>query len=487
MIPVLGAAAFHWPWQPPAWSGDYAQYLLHARAILEGRGYSDIGYIYNPAAWTVGPPAYPPGLPLTLVPIVAVAGENMAVLRLFSIGCLVLLAWFAYKRLSRATYPIFAAVSAALAALSIELQLGTIAPISDLPFAALLWWFVLAGDGEEAWDWRRVAVVTFLGFALLSYRVAGVAVIPALAVYAFLNWRRDRGRSMVPVVIWCLAGLAALGAGLVENPYADGVSSVKTSLATQLSILKANYQFTLFEAQLYPFGINRADDIYHVVATLFAGIGGVILLWRMRKSLLVWVTGSYLAMLALAPVADGRYAWPLFPIVGLALAVGLHFAMTRLRLTEQTSIKLVTVVFGLVAIGAMRHTFSEPRPYAITGTQESRAVYSWLARRQQEEPMRLMFYNPRVVALKTGVPTMGLTQRDEPGQLVAIDESRISHLIAMPDSLSDCLQRAANHLPVKYPERFELEYENPAFRVYRVLPADQPFKSDFKRLLPTAC
>ena len=69
--------------------------------------------------------------------------------------------------------------------------------------------------------------------------------------------------------------------------------------------------------------------------------------------------------------------------------------MTRLRLTEQTSIKLVTVVFGLVAIGAMRHTFSEPRPYAITGTQESRAVYplpaSELAKlREQGVPDRVI-------------------------------------------------------------------------------------------------
>ena len=31
------------------WGGDFAQYILHARNIVEGRPYAQTGYIYNPS------------------------------------------------------------------------------------------------------------------------------------------------------------------------------------------------------------------------------------------------------------------------------------------------------------------------------------------------------------------------------------------------------------------------------------------------------
>ena len=49
LIPFLVLAALHWDWLPGATYGDHAQYLAHARAIVEGRPYGDIGYIYQPA------------------------------------------------------------------------------------------------------------------------------------------------------------------------------------------------------------------------------------------------------------------------------------------------------------------------------------------------------------------------------------------------------------------------------------------------------
>lgn len=482
MLPCICVAIIHWSWSPPAWAGDYAQYLSHARAIAEGRAYTDIGYLYNPAAWTIGPPAYPPGLPLTLAPLVAIAGVDSALLRVFSLACLGLLAWFSYRRLSRDIAPHHAAIGAGMAALSIELQLGTLAPMSDLPFAALLWALVLVADHNERWSWQRVAGVTALGFALLSYRVAGVAILPALGLYGLLRWRRDRGRSLVPVVAWAGAGLAALVAGLVRNPYADGVNAVKTTLSTQLSIINANYRLMLFEAELYPFGLDRWDDIYHIVASLVVLTGGLVMLWRVRRSFLLLLVVAYGAMLALAPVADLRYAWPMFPLVAASLVLGLETILTRVLPSDRAPRTIAIAVCAAIALGAVRHSLSEPRPFSIVRTRDADEVYAWLTARQRQSPMRLMFHNPRVVTLATRIPAMGLTPRNVPGQLVAIDESRISYLMTQPDSVSDCLQRLANQLPTKFPDRFELVYANPTFRIYHVLPAATPFNGAFETL-----
>jgi len=407
---------------------------------------------------------------------------DSALIRLFTPFALGLFAWFAWRRLSRDIAPHQAAIGAGLAALSIELQLGTLAPMSDLPFAALLWGLILLADHNQPWSWRRVAGVTALGFMLFSYRVAGVAIIPALGLYGLMRWRRDRGRTLAPVLAWITAGMVAMALGMVRNPYADGVSAVRLSLDTQLRIIKGNYRLMLMEAELYPFGIDRWDDVYHVVASIIVVVGALVLAWRLRRSLLLLLIIAYGAMLALAPVADLRYAWPLFPLVGASLVLGLETILARVTRSEHSVRTVAVALSAAIALGAIRHSLSEPRPYSIVDTRDADAVYAWLDAQRRSEPMRLMFTNPRVVTLETRVPAMGIPPRTTPGLLVAIDERRITHLLTQPDRVSECLQRLANRLPREFPERFEPVYTNSTFGIYRVVPTHVPFNGTYKRL-----
>lgn len=98
LLPFLSLAISHWPWTPPASDGDYAQYLGHARALLTGRPYAEVGYIYLPDAWGIGPPSHPPGLPLLLAPIIAIDGIHSSWIRLLSLASLVSFCWFAVRR-----------------------------------------------------------------------------------------------------------------------------------------------------------------------------------------------------------------------------------------------------------------------------------------------------------------------------------------------------------------------------------------------------
>lgn len=468
MVPFAIVAGVHWPWPPPAKAGDYAQYLSHARALAEGRAYGDIGYIYNPAAWFVGPPNYPPGLPLTLTPLVFLVGVDSVLFRVFGIAALMLFAWLAWRALSRHVEPYQAAIGVGFAALAIESALGTLVPISDLPFAALLWLFVLVVDRPERWAWSRVAAVTALGFVLLSYRAAAAAIVPAIAVYGLVQWRRDRGRSLLPVLAWSVAGVVALAAGL-RNPYKDGLSPITTSLGTQLEVVE-RYVRVIVEAELNPFGVEAWDNAYHVAASLLIAAGALLLAWRLRRSFLLILVATYVALLASVPAVDERYVWPLLPLVGVSLALAMETALRRFTPSrlERVARPSVVVLCSLVVVGATWHAASMPRPFSIVGTRDADALYAWLARADRSSSMRLVFENPRVVTLETRVPAMAIPSHDADDQLAAIDEYKITHVITMPDDVSTENQRTLNRLTATVDDRFELVYANPGFRVYRV-------------------
>src|SRR5262249_23686248 len=68
-------------WAPKVdWGGDFAQYIIHARNLAEGRSYTDTGYLYEPTTYHA-PRHYPPGFPLMMAPIWASKGLDFFWLR----------------------------------------------------------------------------------------------------------------------------------------------------------------------------------------------------------------------------------------------------------------------------------------------------------------------------------------------------------------------------------------------------------------------
>jgi hypothetical protein len=487
LVPFGVLAAWHAGWSPAASMGDYAQYLLHARALLEGRSYTDIGYIYQPETADIGPPAYPPGLPLVLVPILALTGLNMAVLRLFTLACTALFGILAYARLSRDLPAPVAATGIAFALFDIEAQLGTLAPISDPPFCALFWLLVLVADSRDRWSWRRTAAVTALGFALIGFRLAGVAIVPALCLFALLRRSTHGTRPLVPVAIWSTVGLASVALGISGLSYANAVRG--GGFVARLISFTQHYRLALFNAELYPLAADRLNDAYHLLITPVVLIGAVVVGRRLGASLVSCFTVAYAVMLVAVRVGDERYLWPLLPLIGASLAQGVATLAARL-VRRPTGVQegpgrlpwAATVIPALVVAGALAGQRMIPAPFAITGTQDAKDLYQWLSTERSREPMRVMFDNPRVLTLSSGVPAMGLPERTTPGHLVAIDARHITHLVWQRPDVSGCIQRLANELPVLFPERFELVYTNPTFKVFRVRSADTPFRGAFERV-----
>lgn len=476
LVPFFALAIHQWAWSPGATDGDYAQYLLHAKALVEGRPYAETGYIVHPDAWSIGPRAYPPGLPLTLAPLVAAVGVHSSLFRVLMLASMAMFAVLAWRRLAIDVDPWQAAVGAGFAVFVVEARGGALAPISDPGFAALMWGTILAVDTTASWSWRRILVVTALAGATLAYRITGIAVIGALALHALATWRSHRGRAAIPIALLALGGLVALATGLVQLGDLTTLWRGRWDVVARATMLRNQYQSALFEMSLYPTPFSSANLAYHLAAACVM-IAGLALMWRwLWRSFLAIACGVYVVMLLVSPVGEARYVWPLYPVGACALAVGLT---SLLRLTERRwpvvpASRLALVTLGVVAVSALYSESLRPPPKALVGTADAEALFAWLRQTKTTMPMRIAFTNPRVVTLETGVPGMGNVGRKAAGHLLAYAERDITHLIWQPDERSDCRQRIANTLPSLYPNRFELSYGNPSFRVYRVLPGPVP-------------
>lgn len=322
-------------------------------------------------------------------------------------------------------------------------------------------------------------MVTALGFALVAVRVAGVAIGPALFLFGVLQWRRQGIRPFLVLAIWGVAALLALL--VVGNPYAGTVvDRDATDLGRKLYFLAYNYRYALFDAELYPTGFKRIDIAYHLVITPVIAVGTVVALRRFGASLFVTFTASYIVLLLTVRVGAARFLWPLLPILGASMVLGIATLLGyALRFRRRTDARLVSRVAlalpVLVLLGAFARQLGAHAPFAITGTADAEALFVWMRQEHARQPMRAMFHNPRVLTLSTGVPAMGILDRSTPGQLAAIDAEGLTHLVWQRPDVSTCLQLIANDLPVRFPDRFVPAFENATFRVYRVRPAGAPF------------
>src|SRR5271165_3172400 len=92
LVLLAGIACFHFATltNGHGWGDDFAQYIMHAKNIVEHKPYAQTGYVYNRLAPSVGPRSYPPGFPVLLATVYAVKGMDWLALKSVSVVCMLL-------------------------------------------------------------------------------------------------------------------------------------------------------------------------------------------------------------------------------------------------------------------------------------------------------------------------------------------------------------------------------------------------------------
>jgi hypothetical protein len=452
--------------------GDYAQYLLHAEALAQGRAYDDTGYVYTERNPVIGPRTYSPGLPLTLAPFLVGGRDGLPAARAFLLA--VGLAFALVAGLHVATVTGSTAVGATvtlLTGLSLDLARGTTQFMSDVPFAACVWGTIALAQRGAARVGPALGAAA-LGVVALLYRTAGAALI--LAGVAFALFRRDGGRLLaaLPVVAWAatlvaLSLLLPTGAGYVVQMPKD-VGSAVAALGDSF----VGYRYALGDALLAPFPFERANLVWHV-AGLSLALVGAFLWWRRGwRTFLSFFVVAYAGVLLVFPEKVSRYAWPLFPFVLMAFCVGLSRLVDRLARASPEGVspgrRTVVAVAVVLALAHGTLAAATPRVADLWDHADARGLAEHVEASHRRSPMRVVFFNPRALTWRTGAPSMGTFAATPDEWARELDAKSITHVVLGDLGAAPSGDRSLRALVAARPAAFEREHANASFEVLRV-------------------
>lgn len=313
--------------QGQGWMDDYAQYVLHARNLAEGRPYADTGYLLNPAYQTAGPVTYPPVFPLLLAPVYK-AGPNLQAMKAVTVICFAGFLYVLWLLFRRGLGERRALLPAALVGLSpvfwkFKDYLYAEYPFLLFSYAALYAWRLARAAEDAGGRWLpRALAAGLLAYLAYGTRSAGLVLLPAFFI-ADLVEKKKISKTFLACCVPALGLAAAQWLTLHSDAVYAGQTRELFSHSTIFATVTGNLlgyaeRFTLLfengQVPLLPAVLLAATA--SLAAAGFARRAG-------REPLLAAYAVLNILLLLLFPAADGlRYAFPLVPLLFYYAAAG---------------------------------------------------------------------------------------------------------------------------------------------------------------------
>jgi len=473
------------------WGGDFSLYVHHAKNLAEGTPYAETGYLYNPAYATIGPPTYPPVLPLILAPVYLVCGLNFEAMKLVMVASLVAFLLFVFLSFRRELPLGHALAIVVLVGLSRTLLGGANSIGSDMPFMAILYLTIFTL--QKAYDtyrnrrprFRYLVPAVVLICVAFSTRTLGGVLLPSVLVYDLLRYRRITG--------WAVAVGAAVAAFvLVQSVFVHSNSAYFDQYNVGPSVFVHNGIGYMSElAAFWHNGYFKPlGGLVFVAVTALAVLGyassvrrrvtlfdGSPVVSRPGVTILEVFPPLYLAAVLLFPSFGGRrFLEPIFPLYLFFAFRGLEHAW----LVRRERVRRVVFASLLVAVGGSYLASATRLDLDVTegiGKAESVALFDYVRHETPEDGV-VIFIKPRVMSLLTSRRASAYHMPSDPSQLWDYF-SRIgaTHLVVVEND--DAFFGAEDPARLAYlrtfaegnPAKLRPVFANADFRVYRI--ADQ--------------
>lgn len=448
-----------------ATSTDWAMYVMHARNILNGRPYSETGYVQQPEIPYMGSNSYPSGYPLLLLPVYAVAGFNVRAFKILSDLALALslLPIFFYAR--RYLSP--------LSALLVVLALGFGAQYvgghdniaSDGPFQAvsyaaillLLWIYDGSKDVSGGWRWGVPAgAMIALGYLI---RPVGMALLVAVVLYDLL--RRRRVSSFLATAVGTLAVVLLANNFLFHKDAAYKDQFVYSPIAiAKHAVAYLGYISYVFQSPV--------SNVFRYLMWIPSMILALVGLWEIIKRRSLTVVEFYWPVMAgvlcLYWIPNSRYLMPILPVYLVYMFIGARVLLDKVPEPRRLAAAIAaTVLLFLAPAANVIHYKSYKTPSLIGSAEFDQMCQEVKARTGDSDS--LIFWNPRVMALYTGrhwSPYPFSSQAD-----VAKYMNRVGPRFVVVDKQWEDDQKFLIPAIAAEPDRYHTVYENARFEIVK--------------------
>ena len=181
---------------------DDAHYIVLAESLSSGQGYRLINYPYAPVE-----PAFPPGWPLLLAPLVWLFPDNFTVLKLLTFTLWLASLFLIYRLWLQ--HPTKGGVALLLVAANPHLagMAGTVMSEAAYLFFSLLSFHLLQVWEERRNPWLLVAMMVTAVYALMI-RTVGITLVAGLVTYLLFRYQRRYLRWLIGLLVFGLGPLA---------------------------------------------------------------------------------------------------------------------------------------------------------------------------------------------------------------------------------------------------------------------------------------
>jgi hypothetical protein len=216
-----------------------------------------------------------------------------------------------------------------------------------------------------------------------------------------------------------------------------------------------------------------ANDVWHALAVLPVVVGARRFILNQSGSPAWWFLWVYGGLLVLAPFKEPRYAWPMMPFIALWLITGLQSIVTwisRFFASRPVFARAAPALLVAMSLAAMVRLAMTPAPPSLQSDPPTIDLFEHLRQVTGPDgtPPRVVFVNPRVLTLLTGVSAMGVLNAANEVVLSEIEDKSISHVVVSLSMQTRPAERILRDVVATHPNRFTLVYENPRYELYRV-------------------